>query len=388
MKTHRGYKYQIYPNVRQATLISAFLGCCRFAYNYCLELRKKTYASEKRNVSQYECMRAVTMLRHDDEHAWLAACDSMALQESVKDLDKAFVNFFEKRAGYPKFRSKRDSFQSYRTRNQAGVIRIEGNRINLPKIGLVKASISRLPGGRILNATVSRTASDRYYVSLCVEEELVFKPNAGGMVGIDLGIKDFYVDSNDNKVANPKFQRKYEKKLKREQRKLSRMIEANIAGYDSRRKPVWKKPLSECSNIQKQRIKVARIHEKITNCRADMMHKAALKLVNENQVIAVESLNIRGMVRNHKLAKAVSDASWGRFLSILEYKAYEHGCEVRQIPAFYPSSQICSDCGFKNPKVKDLAVRRWTCPECECIHDRDHNAAVNILKVALEAPAA
>ena len=388
MKTHRGYRYRIYPTATQSVLIAQILGCCRFVYNHCLSLRKETYAREKRNVSQSECMRIVTALRHSPETVWLAACDSMALQEAVKDLEKAYNNFIEKRAGYPKYRRRRSGDQTYRTRNQSGVIRIGGNRINLPKLGPVKAKISRLPKGRILNATVTRAASGGYYVSLCVEEELTPKPNAGGEVGIDLGIKDFYTDSNGVKAPNNKYLRKYEKQLKREQRKLSRMIEANIAGYTKDRRPVWKKPLSECRNIQKQRIKTARIHEKIYNCRTDTMHKTALKLVNENQIIAAESLNIRGMVRNRRLAKAISDASWGRFLTILEYKAFEHGCRVIRIPAFYPSSQVCSDCGNKNPRVKDLSVRRWTCSKCGCIHDRDENAAVNILKAALKLPEA
>ena len=364
-------------------LIVSILGCCRFVYNYFLAYRKDVYAKEKRNASQYECMRIITQLRHDKDYLWLAASDSMALQEAVKDLNRGFINFFEKRSGYPKFKSKRDSYQSYRTRNQSNIIRIEGNSINLPILGHVKAKISRLPNGRILNATVSRTATGKYFVSLCCEEEIVPKPNAGGKLGLDLGIKELYVDSNGYKEPNPMNLAKYEKQLRREQRSLSRMIEANIAGYTSNRRPIWKRPLDECSNIQKQRLKVARIHEKIYNCRTDNLHKASTKLVNENQVIAVESLNVKGMVRNHHLAKAISDASWSRFVSMLEYKAFEHGCSILKIPTFYPSSQTCSACGCKNPKVKDLAIRRWVCPECGVVHDRDHNAAKNILAKAL-----
>jgi putative transposase len=329
-------------------------------------------------------MRLVTAMRHDPEYVWLASCDSMALQESVKDLNKAFANFFEKRAGYPKFH-KKSSSQSYRTRNQSGGIRIEGSRIVLPKLGAVKAKISRLPNGRILNATVSRTATGKHFVSLCCEEELVPKPNAGGVAGIDLGIKELYVDSNGYMEPNPKYLVKYEKQLRREQRSLSRMIEANIAGYTKNRKPVWKRPLSECSNIQKQKRRVALIHEKICNCRTDNLHKASSRLVNENQVIALESLNIKGMVRNHHLAKAISDASWSHFVTMLEYKAFEHGCTVLRVPTFYPSSQTCSCCGYKNPKVKDLKVRRWICPDCGVVHDRDENAAKNILAKALES---
>lgn len=310
----------------------------------------------------------------------------MALQEAIKDLNKAYVNFFEKRAGYPRFHSKRSSCQSYRTRNQSNGISIEGKRIKLPTLGLVKAKVSRMPKGRILNATISRSATGKYFVSLCCEEDTLPKPNAGGVVGIDLGIKALYTDSNGYTEPNPMHLKQYEKKLHREQKKLSRMIEANIAGYTKNRKPVWKRPLSECRNIQKQRRKVALIHEKIYNCRTDALHKMTTKLVNENQVIGIESLNIKGMVRNHKLAKAISDASWGRAVQMLEYKAFEHGCTIRKIPTFYPSSQICFDCGYKNPLVKDLLVRDWVCPECGSVHDRDCNAAKNILRLALDTP--
>ena len=384
MIQHKGYKYRIYPSKAQIMLLSQFFGCCRFVYNRCLSYRKDVYVTEKRNVSQYECMRLVTAMRHDPEYVWLASCDSMALQESVKDLNKAFANFFGKRSGYPKFH-KKSSVQSYRTRNQSGGIRIEEKRITLPKLGSVKAKISRLPNGRILNATVSKTATGKYFVSLCCEEELVPKSNAGGTLGIDLGIKELYVDSGGYMEPNPKYLAKYEKKHRREQRSLSRMIEANIAGYTKNRRPVWKRPLSECSNIQKQKRKVALIHEKIFNCRTDNLHKASSKLVNENQVIALETLNVKGMVRNHHLAKAISDASWSRLVTMLEYKAFEHGCTVLRIPTFYPSSQTCSCCGYKNPKVKDLSVRSWVCPECGVVHDRDENAAKNILAKALES---
>ena len=327
-------------------------------------------------------MRLVTQMRHDPDYAWLASCDSMSLQESIKDLNKAFANFFRKQGGYPKFH-KKSSVQTYRTRNQSGGIRIEENRIVLPKLGAVKAKISRCLKGRILSATVSRTATGKYFVSLCCEEELIPKPNAKGMIGIDLGIKELYVDSSGFHEPNHKYLSKYEQKLHREQRSLSRMIEVNIAGYTSDRKPIWKRPLSECSNLQKQKCRIARIHEKIYNCRNDHLHKVSSKLVNENQVIALETLNVKGMVRNHHLAKAISDASWSRFVAMLEYKAFEHGCEILKVPILFPSSQTCSSCGYKNPYVKNLSVRSWVCPECGSVHDRDENAAKNILAKAL-----
>ena len=306
----------------------------------------------------------LTSLKSDPEHLWLASADSMALQESLRNLDRAFQNFFEKRGRYPRFKSKHNHHQSYRTRNQSNNIRIEGDRIVLPKLGAVKAKISRLPSGRILNATVSKTPTGKCFVSLCVEEELVTKPNAGGVTGIDVGLSEFYTDSNGSIVDNPRTLRKYERKLRREQRRLSRKQKGS-------------------ANRAKQRIKVAAVHEKIYNVRTDFLHKESTRLVSENQVIAIESLNVKGMVRNHHLAKAISDVSWGRFFSMLEYKGFEHGCEIRKIDTFYPSSQTCSCCGFKNPVVKNLSVREWVCPQCGVHHDRDANAAMNILNRAL-----
>ena len=385
MKMTRGYRYRIYPNASQTALIDSNLGSCRFVYNRFLAEHSDAWKLRKESFSYAASARMLTELKRDPGHVWLAGADSMALQEALRDLDRSFRNFFAKRAGYPRFHSKRDHHQSYRTRNQSNGIRVEDGRIVLPKLGAVKAKISRLPNGRILNATVSKTPTGKYFASLCVEEEVVPKPNVGGVIGIDLGIKELYVDSDGYKELNPKYLAKYEKQLRREQRSLSRMIEANLAGYDSKRRPIWKRPLSECSNIQKQKRKVARIHEKIYNCRTDNLHKASSKLVNENQVIALETLNVKGMVRNHHLAKAISDVSWSRFVSMLEYKAFEHGCTVLKVPTFYPSSQTCSVCGYKNPRVKDLSVRRWVCPECGAVHDRDENAAKNILAMALKS---
>ena len=384
MTINKAFKHRIYPNSLQKQQFAKIFGCCRFVYNKCLDLRKSVYASEKRNVSSSECMRYVTALRRSPETVWLAEADSMALQESVKDLGRAYDNFFAKRASFPRFKKKASSSQSYRTRNQGGGIRIEDGKLRLPTInGLVKIKYSRPFEGRILNATVTKTRTDKYFVSLCCEMEFVPKNNSGGLVGIDVGLKSFYTDSNGLCVDAPKPLKELEAKLIREQRKLSRMLVANIKGYTAARKPMYKKPLSECRNIEKQRIKVARIHEKIANIRMDFLHKEALRLADENQVICIEHLNIRGMVRNHRLAKAISDASWSCFFSILEYKAFERGSVVVKVPTFYPSSQVCSSCGFKNPLVKNLSVREWDCLSCGAHHGRDTNAAENILTKGL-----
>ena len=364
MKITKGYKYRIYPNAVQTEQISRTLGCCRFVYNHFLAARSDAWKLRKESFSYVQSARMLTSLKSAPEHLWLASADSMALQESLRNLDRAFQNFFEKRGRYPRFKNKHNHHQSYRTRNQSNNIRIEGDRIVLPKLGAVRAKISRLPSGRILNATVSKTPTGKCFVSLCVEEELVPKPNAGGVTGIDVGLSEFYTDSNGSIVDNPRTLRKYERKLRREQRRLSRKQKGS-------------------ANRAKQRIKVAAVHEKIYNVRTDFLHKESTRLVSENQVIAIESLNVKGIVRNHHLAKAISDVSWGRFFSMLEYKGFEHGCEIRKIDTFYPSSQTCSCCGFKNPVVKNLSVREWVCPQCGVHHDRDANAAMNILNRAL-----
>lgn len=366
MKTNKGYKYRIYPNSVQAAKIDSILGCCRFVYNHFLAVRSDAWKAGMESVSYVQTARMLTELKRDPDHTWLMAADSMALQESLRNLDRAFQNFFQKRGCYPRFKSKHNNHQSYRTRNHSNNIRIEGSYVALPKVGMVKAKISRSFDGRILNATVSKTPTGKYFVSLCVEEEVVPKPNAGGVIGIDVGLKDFYTDSNGNSVANPKTLRKYERKLVREQRRLSRKQKGS-------------------ANRAKQRIRVARVHEKIYNSRMDFLHKKSTRLVSENQVIAVESLNVKGMVRNHTLAKSISDASWSRFFVLLEYKAFERGSEVRKVETFYPSSQTCSCCGFKNPLVKSLKIRDWECPSCKARHSRDHNAAFNILNKALSS---
>ena len=366
MKTTRGYKYRIYPSDTQKALIDRTLGCCRFVYNHFLAERTDAWKLRNVSLSYAQTSRMLTSLKCDPDYVWLSAADSMALQESLRNLDRAFQNYFQKRGRYPRFKSKHNHHQSYRTRNQSNSIRIEDTRIVLPKLGRVKIKLSRGFDGRILNATVSKTPTGKYFVSLCVEEDLVPKPNAGGVIGIDVGIKDFYTDSNGNTVSNPKAFRKYERKLRREQRRLSRRQKGS-------------------ANRTKQRVRVASVHEKIYNSRMDFLHKESTRLVSENQVIAVESLNVKGMVRNHRLAKSISDASWSRFFALLEYKAFEHGAEVRRIETFYPSSQVCSCCGFKCPIVKNLKVREWECPSCKAHHSRDHNAAVNILNKALSS---
>jgi putative transposase len=310
----------------------------------------------------------LTDLKRYEEYSWLKEVDSMALQESLKNLDMAYQNFFKHQSKYPRFKSKHTHSQSYRTRNQSNSIRIVDKRIKIPKIGTVKIKQSREFEGRILNATVSRTASGKYFVSLCVEVDkaALIKPNNGGEIGLDVGIKEFYTDSNGNTVANPRILKRHSRKLAREQRKLSRKMPRSV-------------------NREKARIRVARVHERIANIRRDFLHKTSTALVRQNAFIAIEDLNVSGMMKNHKLARAVADVSWSKFFRMLEYKADLHGGEVVKIDRFYASSQTCSVCGHQHKEVKDLSVREWTCHVCGATHNRDENAAKNILRKAKAA---
>ena len=358
----KGVKFRIYPNKEQRNLINQTFGCCRLVYNMGLDMRNKAFENgEKVNYSKTSAI--LTELKRSDEFSFLRDADSVALQQSLRDLDCSFKNFFEKRTKHPRFKSKHNNHQSYRTMNQNNKIRIVGKHIKLPKLGYVKIRKS-MEVGHINNATIEKTPTGKYFVVLNVDFEPEVKQNAGGSIGIDVGIKEFYSDSNGNVVSNPKFLEKSSKKLRREQRKLSRKQE-------------------DSNNRNKQRIRVAKVHEKITNQRNDFLQKISTMLISENQVICIEDLKIKNMVRNHKLARCISSVSWGKFFNMLEYKANWYGNNIIKVPTMYPSSQTCSCCGYKNPLVKNLAVRRWQCPKCHTKHDRDINASMNILNKGL-----
>lgn len=305
----------------------------------------------------------LTELKKQEDFAFLKYVDSIALQQSLRDLDRGFKNFFEKRARHPQFKSKHNNHQSYRTINQSNNIRIVGKYIKLPKLEYIKIRQS-MKVGHINNVTIERTPTGKYFVVLNVDFEPELHPNNSCMIGIDVGIKEFYSDSNGNIVNNPKYLEKSMHKLIREQRRLSRKQK-------------------DSNNRNKQRIHVAKVHEKITNQRNDFLQKQSTMLISENKTICIEDLNIKGMIRNHTLAKSIASVSWSKFFSMLEYKATWYGNDIIKVPTMYPSSQTCSHCRYKNPLVKNLAIRSWECPQCHTKHDRDTNASINILNKGL-----
>ena len=358
---NRAYKYRFYPTKEQIYQLACSFGCSRFVYNRFLKLRTDAYYDKKEKINYHKTSELLTNLKKEKDFAWLNDISSVVLQQTLRNLDKAFTNFFAARARYPQFK-KRNSKQSIRLVNTAfsfsnGKLTIAKNKDPLD------IRWSRSFKGEPSSITISKDCADRYFVSFSVEEQVFELPKIEKTIGIDVGIKDVCVTSDEFRSGSAQNLRKYEMELTKRQRQLSKKVKGS-------------------KNRAKAKLKVAKVHAKISDSRSDFNSKLTTKLICENQAIAVESLNVKGMMKNHKLAKSIMDSSWGDFFRKLKYKAEWYGRELLEIDRWFPSSKRCNQCGYINNGLK-LSDRKWKCPSCKCVLDRDINAAKNILTVGL-----
>ncbi len=366
----KAFKVTLTPDRKQEVLINKTIGCARYVYNRFLALKKELYASEGKTLNYNACSQQLTILKKEIE--WLKEVDKFALQNSLKNLETAYKNFFadlkkiksKKGVGFPKFKKKHGCKQSYKTNLTNGNIQVIENRLKLPKLGWVKFYNSQDIEGKLVNVTVTRTSSGRYIASILCETEIEKYSQVAQNIGLDLGIKSYLVTNNAEVVDNPKYYRTQQGKLRKAHKKLSRSVKGS-------------------SNRVKAKIKLARTYERITNLRDDFLHKLSTRLIKENSIICIEDLRVANMVKNHKLALSISDASWTKFITMLEYKALWHDRVLQKVGTFYPSSQTCNHCGFINPLLRDLKLREWSCPSCNSYNLRDKNAALNILSEGL-----
>ena len=361
MIKNKTYKFRIYPSAEQEVLLAKHFGCSRLVYNHFLNERKEQYQKDKKSDNYYAQARSLTDIKKKEETKWLKEVNSQTLQFALRSLDTAFLNFFRGNAQFPKFKSRKH--KNTFTIPQFGTV--SNGLLFIPKFkDGIKVKLHREVKGKIGKMSITKTPTGKYYVSIFTEQVIEELPKTNKQVGIDLGLKDFVITSDNKKFKNNRYTKKYARELKKAQQHLSRK--------------------QKCSNgFEKQKLKVAKIHEKIASCRLDTLHKVSRKLVNEFDVIVCEDLNVKGMIKNHKLSKHIADASWGNFVTLLQYKCNWYGKELVKVNRFYPSSKTCGDCGWINQNLK-LSDREWTCKSCGVIHDRDVNASRNILKEGLK----